>query len=195
MTVEPHSGSVAARPPADVADYLRMPFRRPIVGLGTTAAVAIVLAREGMSGRAALDAFFLASLVVLAAIDFEQRILPNRLVLPATAIVLVFQAAISPAEAVRAAVSAAAAFFLLLVPAALRPGALGMGDVKLGLLLGAGLGGSVLTGLLVGFLAVVPVALYLLVRRGAAARTVPLPLGPFLAFGAAVVVLAGVPTL
>ena len=65
-----------------------------------------------------------------------------------------------------------------------------MGDVKLGALLGAALGQEVLSALMLGFLAVVPFALVLLVRRGAAARRSTLPLGPFLAFGAAVALLS-----
>jgi leader peptidase (prepilin peptidase)/N-methyltransferase len=62
----------------------------------------------------------------------------------------------------------------------ISPGSLGMGDVKLALLLGVMLGRYVLAALLIGFvLAAVP-SLVLLVRgrRGTA-----LPLAPFLAAG------------
>lgn len=75
------------------------------------------------------------------------------------------------------------------LPLALNPKAMGMGDVKLGLLLGGALGTAVLDALLIGFLAIVPVALALLARHGSAARRATLPLGPFLAFGAIVVLL------
>ncbi|TMJ94704.1 MAG: hypothetical protein E6G67_08820, partial [Actinobacteria bacterium] len=156
-TMNPHADGATAERATDPIGQLREVLARPVLTLGIAAVVGAVLGREGLDGRGLLDAFFLATLVVLAAIDLERRILPNWLVLPSTGIVLVAQVALSPAEAVRAAVGALAAFLLLLVPALVRAGALGMGDVKLGLLLGAGLGGSVLSGLLIGLLAVVPV--------------------------------------
>jgi prepilin signal peptidase PulO-like enzyme (type II secretory pathway) len=63
-----------------------------------------------------------------------------------------------------------------------------MGDVKLALLLGAGLGWGVIGALLVGFLATLPFAIAVLVKGGRAA-TSTLPLGPFLAFGGLVVLI------
>ena len=50
-----------------------------------------------------------------------------------------------------------------------------MGDVKLATLLGAALGAAVLNALTLGFLALVPVAVVLLVPRGKAARQEPSP--------------------
>ena len=66
---------------------------------------------------------------------------------------------------------------------------MGMGDVKLGLLIGASLGWSAIVALLVGFLLTFPVALVLLVRSGLAARKATMPFGPFLALGALLVLL------
>jgi leader peptidase (prepilin peptidase) / N-methyltransferase len=68
---------------------------------------------------------------------------------------------------------------------------MGMGDVKLGFLLGAALGRDVITALALGSLAALPVALYVFARRGRGAREATLPYGPFLALGAAVVLLTG----
>ena len=53
-------------------------------------------------------------------------------------------------------------FAALLVLALIRPGGLGMGDVKLGLLLGAGLGAQVVGAVAIGFAAIWPVAIWLL---------------------------------
>ena len=69
------------------------------------------------------------------------------------------------------------------------PAGLGMGDVKLGLLLGAALGWSVLAALLLGTIAAGLVSAGLLFARGAEARKQSIPLGPFLAAGAIVVLL------
>ena len=49
----------------------------------------------------------------------------------------------------------------LLILALIRPGGIGMGDVKLGLLLGAGLGVQVVGAVTLGFIAIRPVALWL----------------------------------
>ena len=67
---------------------------------------------------------------------------------------------------------------------------MGMGDVKLGALLGLALGADVVAALMVGFVAVVPVAVALLLARRTDARTTAIPFGPFLALGAAAVLLA-----
>lgn len=156
------------------------------VTLGTLA-----LIRFGPGARGLVDAVFLAALGALAVIDFERHLLPNRIVLPSAALVFALQLALFPNQALEWTIASLATFLSLLVLALIRPGGLGMGDVKLGLLLGAGLGSAVLGALLIGFLALWPVALWLLLRGGAGARKRALPLGPALAFGAAVVVLAG----
>jgi leader peptidase (prepilin peptidase)/N-methyltransferase len=68
---------------------------------------------------------------------------------------------------------------------------LGMGDVKLAVLIGAALGTHVLTGLVVGSLAASVVAVYLLATKGLAARKMTIAFGPYLAAGAIVVLLFG----
>jgi leader peptidase (prepilin peptidase)/N-methyltransferase len=60
---------------------------------------------------------------------------------------------------------------------------MGLGDVKLAILLGAGLGASVVAALVVGLLAGFVAAVFLLVTRGSAARKMAIPFVPFLALG------------
>ena len=69
------------------------------------------------------------------------------------------------------------------------PVGLGMGDVKLALLLGAALGYAVVGALLLGTLAAGLVAAVMLFKEGSSARKRAIPLGPFLAGGAIVVLL------
>jgi leader peptidase (prepilin peptidase)/N-methyltransferase len=149
----------------------------------------LALVRLGATRDGILAAGVLAVLAVLSAIDLRWRVLPNKIVLPATAAVLAYQLASSPDRATEWAVAAIGAATLLLLPSLIQPGAIGMGDVKLAALLGATLGAGVLSALMLGFLALVPAALVVLIRRGAAGRRATLPLGPFLAFGGAVVLL------
>ncbi len=71
------------------------------------------------------------------------------------------------------------------------PAGLGMGDVKLALLLGAVLGTAVLPALTLGTFTASVLGLVLIARGGAAARKAAIPFGPFLGFGAIVVLLFG----
>ncbi|MDQ3425584.1 MAG: prepilin peptidase, partial [Actinomycetota bacterium] len=57
--------------------------------------------------------------------------------------------------------------------------------------MGAGLGLSVVVGLFLGFIAGAVPAIVLLVRHGREARKQAIPLGPFLALGAAIALFAG----
>jgi len=68
---------------------------------------------------------------------------------------------------------------------------MGMGDVKLALLLGAVLGWSLAAGLMIGMIAALVPAIVLFARHGSAARRVAIPFAPFLAFGAVVALFAG----
>jgi leader peptidase (prepilin peptidase)/N-methyltransferase len=128
-------------------------------------------------------AFFVAVLVVLSIIDFRTRRLPNRIVLPAAGIVLAAQIAIAPDRALEWTVCALGAFALLFAASLLSPEGLGMGDVKLALLLGAALGWAVAAALFFGFAAAALAGIFMIARRGWAARKATLPLGPFLALG------------
>jgi leader peptidase (prepilin peptidase)/N-methyltransferase len=161
---------------------------RPTTGLAAAGLAGIALIRIGVTPQGMLAAGVLAVLVVLASIDLQARVLPNVILLPATAAVLAWQLAFFPASAREWILAALGAGFFVLVPALIRPGAMGMGDVKLAVLLGAALGRDVLTALTIGFLALLPVAMWLLIR-GRGVRGATVPLGPFLAFGAALVLV------
>jgi leader peptidase (prepilin peptidase)/N-methyltransferase len=145
----------------------------------------------GASGRGVVGALFAAVLVVLSAIDLERRIIPNRIVLPAALAVLLLQASFSPERTVEVVVAALAAALVLYLPLALYPAGMGMGDVKLALLLGAALGKTVVVALAVGLLAPLPVAILLLLLRGPGARKTAIPFGPFLALGGLVALFFG----
>jgi leader peptidase (prepilin peptidase)/N-methyltransferase len=175
------------------ASELRTPLRpthSAATALAASATGAGFLAVSAPSALGLVEALFAGLLVWLAALDLEYRLLPNRIVLPATAAVLAAVAVLEPSQLPEHALAAVGAGGFLLVAASLRAGALGMGDVKLALLVGATLGGSVMTALMLGFGLVGLVGLGLVARDGRAALKRELPLGPFLAFGAIVALLA-----
>jgi prepilin signal peptidase PulO-like enzyme (type II secretory pathway) len=156
-------------------------FAVPLIGLA--------LLRFGAGGQFAVAAVLIASLCVLTAIDITERRLPNRIVLPATAVVLTAQILLYPDRTLEWILAAVGAALVLLLPLLVYPSSVGMGDVKLMLLLGAALGTAVTTALLVGSLAAAVYAGLLLVRGGLDARRTSFALGPFLAFGALVALL------
>jgi len=67
---------------------VRIPLVYPGVELLTAVLIAGCVLAFGLTAEAAVAAFFCAVLVTVSAIDLEHRIIPNRIVLPATVIVL-----------------------------------------------------------------------------------------------------------
>ena len=166
-------------------------WRYPAVELATGLLVAACLLRFGFSGRAFIAAMFAATLVVLSAIDAERRILPDLIVLPATVVILVAQIAFFPDRALEWVVASLGAALFLFLALVAYPRGMGMGDVKLALLLGAGLGYAVTVGLMIGMLAALAGSTVLFARHGLRARKMAIPFGPFLAFGALVALFWG----
>ncbi len=128
-------------------------------------------------------------LVAVSATDIEHRIIPNRIVVPAAAIVLAANTALHPSPVWALAALGAAGF--LFAAALAYPKGMGMGDVKLALLMGAALGKSVSVAMMIGMVAALVPGVYLLARHGGAARKMRIPFGPFLALGSVVALFAG----
>jgi leader peptidase (prepilin peptidase)/N-methyltransferase len=167
----------------------RIPLRYPGVELATAALWAGCALAFGLTPEALVAAFFCSALVAVSATDLEHRIVPNRIVIPAAAIVLVAQTAIEPSP--EWAIAALGASGFLLVAALVYPAGMGMGDVKLALLMGAALGRTVPVALMVGMIAALLPSIVLLARHGSAARKMGIPLAPFLALGSVVALFAG----
>jgi leader peptidase (prepilin peptidase)/N-methyltransferase len=68
---------------------------------------------------------------------------------------------------------------------------MGMGDVKLALLLGFMLGRAVPVAMMIGFVAALVPSAVLFARHGSAARKMRIPFGPFLALGGIVALFWG----
>ncbi len=169
----------------------RRSLRNPLLELTTGALFVGCFAKFGFSGRAFVAAAFCAVLVLLATIDAERRILPNAIVIPAGVVILAADILVEPGRWLEWTTAAFATGLGLLSLALAYRGALGMGDVKLGFLLGAGLGKGILLALPLGFVGVFFPAVFLLATRGLAARKETIPFGPFLAGGAIVALLIG----
>lgn len=147
----------------------------------------------GPHPRVAVAAVYCLGLVAVSAIDLEQRIVPNRIVLPAALAILAAQTAIEPSVEWAAGALAGAAFFF--VAALAYPAGMGMGDVKLALLLGAMLGARVAVAIAVALVASLAPAAAIFARHGRRGRKIGIPFAPLLALGGVVALFAGRPLL
>ncbi len=185
-------GPLVAPSKAPLAPREAVSWRNALVLVAASALV--ILAFETLSlDRAIVVATLAAVLVVLSAIDIERRVIPNRIVLPAAAAMLVLQLALFPDQALEWTLAALIGAVVFALPQLLGRSWIGMGDAKLMLLLGAGLGWGVVGAVLIAFPLSLPVTLAMFARKGLAARKAALPFGPFLALGALIVMF--VPTL
>ena len=94
---------------------------------------------------------FLAVLVVITFIDIDFFIIPDRIVLPAAAVGLIASIALTPRLWWEYTVAAIGAAAFLLVLALIWAGGMGMGDVKMALLMGAVLGRYVVVAMFLAF--------------------------------------------
>jgi leader peptidase (prepilin peptidase)/N-methyltransferase len=139
---------------------------------------------------AAMMALFMGLMLALAIIDYGHKILPNRIVYPSLiafpAYLIIAWAAGAPIDLARAGIGFVAYGGGLLVVAFISPRGMGMGDVKLGALIGLVLGALGLR--YVGVAAGAGILLGGVVAVGAlllgAGRKTAIPFGPFLAAGA-----------
>ncbi len=180
-----------------------IPVRYPLVEL-TTGAVFGALAWRFEAGWE-LGGFLLmgATLVAIAIIDLEHYIVPNRILVPVVPVAVGLLGIAALAEGawgdlLRGVLGGVTAFGGLLVVHLISPRGMGMGDVKLALLLGLFLGwlswGHVALGLFVGFLLGAVVGGALVISR-VRTRKEPVPFAPFLAAGTVVATLWGSPLL
>jgi leader peptidase (prepilin peptidase)/N-methyltransferase len=164
-------------------------LRYPAVELTTALLVAGCVLAFGLTADAAVAAVFCVALVAVSATDLEHRIIPNKIVLPAAVAVLAAQTALHPSP--EWALCALGASGFLFVAALAYPAGMGMGDVKLALLMGAMLGRTVGVALMLGMVAALLPGIVFLAKHGRKARKMGIPFGPFLALGSIVALFWG----
>jgi leader peptidase (prepilin peptidase)/N-methyltransferase len=166
--------------------------RYPIVEATTAAlAVSVVLVKHS-THDVALGLALIAVLVPVALIDYDHRIIPNKLTLPAAIVAIAIGLATHPAGVPEQLIAGAAAGGFLLFFALAYPRGMGMGDVKLAAVLGLFLGRSVAVAVLSGVLAAAIVGGIVMARVGVSAgRKTAVPFGPFLALGGVLGLLVG----
>lgn len=169
----------AARRARDSGPLVR---HQRLVLLAACAFGAAAFALYPFGAKAAIAALLAGVLVTVTATDLERRIIPNRVVLPGLAVILIGRVTFFSGQAPEFVLAAVGAGLAFLLPSLIDSRMMGMGDVKLVALLGAGLGRGVIGAIIVAFLTSLPIAVAVLVKGGVGARAT-LPFGPFLALG------------
>jgi leader peptidase (prepilin peptidase)/N-methyltransferase len=175
--------------------------RYPLVEAFTALAFAGLALLIG--AQAVLPAYwcFAAVAVILTLTDLDHKRLPNRILIPGTAVgaVLLAVGAIVDGEVwslARASAGGAAFFGLLFVVAVVARGGLGFGDVKLAFLIGGFLAyrswRTLFVGVFAGFAVGGVVSVVLLILRKAG-RKDAVPFGPSMVAGAAIALAWGEP--
>ena len=167
--------------------------RYPLVELTTGVLWALVMwARWDDAPAIALGIVLVTILIPIAIIDYERRIIPNRITGPAAIVAILIGVLFDQDFVVEQLIAGAAAggFFLLAVLA--YPRGMGMGDVKLAGVMGLYLGRAVGLAVLIGLVAGVIAGVLIISSKGAKeGRKTAVPFGPFLALGGIIAIFAG----
>jgi leader peptidase (prepilin peptidase) / N-methyltransferase len=167
-----------------------IPARYPILEGLTGLLFGAAAFRFDGPGQSALSLVLIAALVSLAVTDLEHRLLPNAIVGPASVAGLVLGLWVGPAAWWVYPLTALVVAGFLFGLATVYPGGMGMGDVKMGGMLGLFLGPYAAVAVFVGAFSGM-LAYGALVAAGRLERGSALPFGTFMAFGGLVALFAG----
>ncbi|HEY0561099.1 MAG TPA: prepilin peptidase, partial [Frankiaceae bacterium] len=162
---------LAGRFPWSADDGRALAIRPPVVELGTALVFALVALRFELSWELPAFLFMAGAGALLAVIDRQHKLLPDRVTLPSIGIgaLLLAVAAVATgngAALLRAVLGAVVLYVVFVVLVLISPRSIGMGDAKLAALLGLYLGwlgwGVLLVGTAAGFVVQAVLALVLL---------------------------------
>ena len=169
---------------------VRIPFRYPAVEVLTGLLFAAAAYEFGLGLRLLWALVLVCTLVALAGIDLEHRLLPNAIVAPAALAGLALSVAADPGGWYWYVLSSFGVAACLLALALAYPGGMGMGDVKMGGMLGAFMGPYAALAVFFGA-ALGALAGGVLIATGKVGRRYGLPFGVFMAAGAILVLFSG----
>jgi leader peptidase (prepilin peptidase) / N-methyltransferase len=179
----------------DVSDKRGIGRNEPLRVAGTALMIALWvgdLAVHHSTVQKVLGLVLIAVLVRITISDLEERRIHNRVTFPAAFAALVIGLFLHPFGIPAQLIAGFATGAFMVFFAIVSPGGLGMGDAKLGIVLGLYLSRYVLLALVVGLGASAVFSIGVLTVRGiSSGRKTKIPLGPFLALGGVVALLAG----
>jgi leader peptidase (prepilin peptidase)/N-methyltransferase len=165
--------------------------RRWVIAAITAALFAALTVKIGLHPRL-VPALILTALVVVASvIDLNHRIIPNRINYPGALLVFTTASFAEPHRLAEFAVGGLLCFLFLGLAWVVSPAGMGLGDVKMALMIGLGTGRYAFVALFAGFCASTALSAFLIAKGGRKALKSSFPFGPFLAFGTVVALLWG----
>lgn len=166
--------------------------RRWVVCIITALLFAALAASIGINRELAPALVLTALIVPASAIDLRYRIIPDAINLPGAVVVYALAVFAEPDRWLEFLLSGVIAAGVLYVSNKLTGGGIGLGDVKMVLMMGFCLGEYVLVAIFFGFLLSLAPSLWILATKGVkAGRKTGFPFGPFLAGGAMIALLWG----
>ncbi len=159
--------------------------------IGTATFFVLLYLFYGLTLELALAIFYGSLFIVLTVIDFEQYIIPNRIVYPAAVVSLLVAILRPDGTASESLIGGSAGLGIFLVVAIISRGGMGWGDVKMAALVG------LITGFPLVFIAIFlsiiggGLLALLLLLTGVKKRKEAIPFGPFLSLAAMVTLLWG----
>lgn len=183
----------------------RISLKYPVVELLSGILWAVAYYHFGLGIELIYGLFFITVLVLLSAIDYDTKTIPNKILLPAIMITIVSLplyflniktpptiAGMNVIDSLIGLLAGGGFLFLVTVlgPIIFKKKAMGMGDVKLAAFMGLFLGGYVLLALFIGFF-IGSVVGILLIALGKRTMKDMIPFGPFLASGAIATIFIG----
>jgi leader peptidase (prepilin peptidase)/N-methyltransferase len=171
----------------------RISARYPVVEAVTAALYVLVVAlKHGDALQLVLGLVLVTFLVPIAVIDFDLKIIPNKLTAPAAVLAVALGAVLEPAYLPEQLIAGFGAMLFFYLPALIHAKGMGMGDVKLAAVLGLYLGRAVAPALFIALILGVVAGVAVIAMKGMSeGRRTKVPFGPFLALGGLIAFFAG----
>lgn len=163
----------------------------PLMEAITALLFTAVFLKFGLTPELLVGLLFISLLVIITVSDIAYMLIPDKVLLPFAAVLLILRFVIPLDPWWDSIVGAAVGFSVLLLIAVLSKGGMGGGDIKLFLVIGLVLGtaGTLLTLFVASFIGTVVGIIILRIRKQG--RKTPIPFGPSIALSAVLVYLWG----
>jgi len=168
----------------------KIPLNNFLIEIITGALFVINYFFFGLSIKTLAGIILCSVLVLISFIDIEFKVIPNIIVLPFTLVGLAFSIFLNLEEWWFPVVFSAGAFLFMLIIHLISPHGMGMGDVKLSLMIGAFLVRDVVAALFLGFMlgVIYGVSLIIVKKKGLKHQ---IPFGPFISIGSMIALFWG----
>lgn len=160
----------------------KIPIRYPLVEVFTAILFLTNYIFFRLSLQTLMGIILCCLLIVITFIDIDFRIIPNVIVLPFSVLGLIINSVIGRGEWWLPFVYSFGAFLFMFIIHLIYPKGMGMGDVKLSLMIGAYLLRSVIVALFLSFVFGSVYGLFLIILKKKKLKQ-SIPLGPFISMG------------